>query len=380
MTKASPRASGLARIPIWVWAGLALAVVAFILMLVAPQSYPGGSSYEQSLRGYSSWYRFMQSQGYSIQRWQQPYDRLAGQGQTLIQVSDETDYSTYIGQGSTVSEWVEKGNTLVLLSWSGQVSGAPFRSDVPYGSGTLRLETTRRYSITRNQEASPELKDRFGSMVWSYSLGKGRVINAVTPWIAANAYGEQFENFAFLRDLALQQGGTIWVDEWLHGYRDLDAKAASKQSQQDIWSYLSNQSVAVLAGQGLLLFLLLLWGKNQRWGSLQSLAPPKQNSSEQYIQALAETLNAQGHHEYVLTLLGQRFREQLRSQLGYIAQDGAPLSNEDTAITHAWTTVTGRPSPELLELLEQTRQRTPMSEQALIAWVQRTETILRGLP
>jgi hypothetical protein len=381
MTTSLSRPQRSSQLSVWVWLIVGLLVLAIMFGLAAPQTYPAGSSYETALSGYSQWYAWMQQQGHPIQRWQRSYDQLEGKGQTLIQVANQERYAEPNLQSAEINTWVEKGNTLIVLAWDGQVSGTSFRTDIPSPQGAVRIETTRRYPAM--QKTTAEFKDGAGGIViQSHSLGQGRIIEGSYPYLGSNIYAQQSGNFQLLAQLATRQKGPIWVDEWLHGHRDLDPETgpgSGSQDRQGAWSYLSRQPVAVLLVQGLLLLLLLLWGQNQRFGKLLSLSPPPRNNSEQYIQALADTLNAHGHRAYVFSLLGQSLRTRLRAQLGLVGYETEAATVTDEVIAAAWSNVTGRPSQELLKLLEQTRSPHHLSDHALLHWAQNVETTLRGL-
>jgi Domain of unknown function (DUF4350) len=364
------------RASVWVWAAAALLILAAVLALAAPQAYPGGSTYSKALEGYSQWYAFMKQQGHEVQRWQKPYAKLKGQGQVLIQIADLDAEAKPTLQSQEALDWVERGNTLIQLSWAGQVTGAPFRSELQSPSGLVFIETSRRYrmDVTKLKGGTAALSDASGNVIWSYERGKGHIVMGTYPWMAANAYAHHDGNFRILETLAAQLKGPIWIDEWLHGHRDFEADAETAE-QQSPWDYLSRRPIAVVFGQGAVLLLLLLWGKNQRFGALTSVTVPPRNSSEQYIQALAATLNANGKTEYVRFMLDQSFRQRLQSQLGLGSLHADILSDE--AIAQQWSSVTGRPAQALLDLLHQPDSR--LSEPALMKWVKSCETALQDL-
>jgi hypothetical protein len=318
----------------------------------------------------------METQQHPVKRWRRAYSQLSGTGQTMIQVADVEGFQSAELGASEILNWVKNGNTLIELSWAGSVTGAPFVSDLPTPKGAVRIETTRRYEPRSFDEAL--LKDEFGTVIGLKTFQKGEVIKIAYPWLGAGNYVNQGGNFQALADLATQRKGTIWVDEWIHGYRDKETTSVlSGDKTQDLWDYFAQRPIAVIAGQGVLLLLLLLWGQNQRFGALTRIAPPPRNSNEQYIQALADTLNTHGHTEYVLTLLGQSLRDRLKSRLSLV---GADLAGDgDGAIAAQWATVTGRPASELLELLEQSSAKKRLRDSELLAWVQQADTILRGL-
>lgn len=347
---------------------------------MAPQQYAKGSSYEQSRSGYAQWYQFMETQKHPVKRWRRAYGQLTGTGQTLIQVAADVErLQEPLLNSSDILDWVKQGNTLIQLSWDGGITGAPFSSELPTPKGGLRIETIRRYAAKNNNFDEVLLKDAFGGVIGLDTLQKGEVIKIAYPLMGSGFYAERGANFQILADLATQRKGTIWVDEWIHGYRDLEAAPVlgDAATPQDLWDYLAQRPIAVMAGQGVLMLALLFWGQNQRFGALLRIAPPPRNSSEQYIQALADTLNTHGHTEYVLALLGQALRDRLKSRLSLV---GADLAGDgDRAIATEWAVVTGRPGSELLKLLEQSRSETRLKDSELLVWVQQADTILRGL-
>jgi Domain of unknown function (DUF4350) len=371
-----PSARRFPKVPFWGWVLIAALCLILIVTATAPTSYPKGSSYDNALNGYAQWYRFMETQQHPVKRWRRAYSQLSGTGQTMIQVADVEGFQSAELGASEILNWVKNGNTLIELSWAGSVTGAPFVSDLPTPKGAVRIETTRRYEPRSFDEAL--LKDEFGTVIGLKTFQKGEVIKIAYPWLGAGNYVNQGGNFQALADLATQRKGTIWVDEWIHGYRDKETTSVlSGDKTQDLWDYFAQRPIAVIAGQGVLLLLLLLWGQNQRFGALTRIAPPPRNSNEQYIQALADTLNTHGHTEYVLALLGQSLRDRLKSRLSLV---GADLAGDgDGAIAAQWATVTGRPASELLELLEQSSAKKRLRDSELLAWVQQADTILRGL-
>jgi Domain of unknown function (DUF4350) len=378
VSSSQPSSRRIPKLPFWGWILIASLCLILIVTAMAPPDYPKGSSYENTLSGYAQWYRFMETQHHPIERWRRDYRQLKGTGQTLIQVADvEGSQSTELGTPEILA-WVKNGNTLIELSWAGGVTGAPFLSDLPTPKGTVRIETTRRYGSNNFDEVL--LKDAFGGVIGLATFQKGEVIKIAYPWMGAGNYVNvnQGANFQVLADLATQRKGTIWVDEWIHGYRDLEPTSVlADDKTQDLWGYFAERPIAVMAGQGVLLLLMLLWGQNQRFGALIRVAPPTRNSNEQYIQALADTLNTHGHTEYVLALLGQSLRDRLKSRLSLV---GADLAGDgDGAIAAQWATVTGRPAAELLELLEQSSTDKRLRDSELLTWVQQADTILRGL-
>ncbi|NJM49415.1 MAG: DUF4350 domain-containing protein, partial [Alkalinema sp. RU_4_3] len=205
--------------------GILAAVVLFFSLLSGGNSVTSGSTYVRTPDGYGAWFQYMEQRGHRIDRWRKASDKLFGQGgegETLLRVESRL-VRGYAWEGGLMNEplkkWVERGNTVVVLGVQEDVSAAPFQSKVSHGVGEVAIATRRRYG---RQVKSPLLEDRFGAVVWSRGVGKGQVVLATTPYLAANAYQDGAGNFKFLEKVItdLQPGGRIWVDEYLHGFRD----------------------------------------------------------------------------------------------------------------------------------------------------------------
>jgi hypothetical protein len=67
------------------------------------------------------------------------------------------------------------------------------------------------------------LGDRFGAVVWENNYSKGKVISATTAYLAANAYRDE-ANFSYLADLVNKNRQKIYIDEYIHSYKDLHVK------------------------------------------------------------------------------------------------------------------------------------------------------------
>ncbi len=360
------------------WIALGIAVVVLLILAAAPVPQDG-STYERSPTGYRTWYETMRQQGVPVQRWQRNYQQLQGTGQTLIQIWGGRSTPPSGWDQNQIQAWVAKGNTLITLAWNGPVTDAPFASQLSSPVGPVLIETRRRYLAKAGADIQVQLEDQVGVVVWTQSLNRGQWVQATYPWLAANVYEGQSANYQFLKTLATQQQGTIWIDEWLHGHRDPIAATGSGPSARNttIYEFLWQTPLSAIAAQAVLVLLLLIWGGNLRFGPLLDLKPPVVDNSEQYIQALGGVLNNAGHTDFVLQHLGQRLRQQLAQALDLTLD---PRQNgslpEDTLLANQWAAHTGRQPQELLEVLQQTTQNRRLSDRELLAWVGKAAAIL----
>ncbi|OUL21304.1 hypothetical protein BV378_27330 [Nostoc sp. RF31YmG] len=350
------------------WLGaIALAVIILVSLIAAPKNttISNGSTYNRAADGYGAWYAFMQEQGTSIKRWQKPWDDIKAQKSpvTLLQVNSNLNPPVV---NSEKRAWIEKGNTLVILGVRYQTTAADFNTMQKSPFGDVKIATGRRYQKANKEEVS--LGDRFGAVVWQEKYGKGKVIFSTTPYLAANAYQDYLSNFKFLADLVSKQNNAIFVDEYIHGYKDADVR--KKEGKDDLFSYFANQPLIVALLQIAVLLLVLIWAKNRRFGKPLALETPVLDNSEAYIQALAGVLQKAESSDFVVEMVGKEEQLQLQKALGL-----GEILLEPQALIDIWVEKTGSNSVELATLLKRRSQKRPMSERELLSWLGQWRTI-----
>ncbi len=370
---------------------IALGVIILLTLLTAPigSERQSASTYSRAPDGYGAWYAYMQEKGNPVKRWQQPADALfqpdseaanadSTNGKiarpqtpiTLLRIDKDIELS------AASEAWVKQGNVLVLVGAIADafVTQAPFTSDVASPSGIVRIATSRRYR--QSSKSAPLLQDSFGTVVWQKTLGKGRLISVITTYLAANAYQEFRANYELLAKLVTEPGYPIWVDEYLHGYKDssTDAKDGTA-SEEDLLSYLSKTPLSLLAVQAIAFLLLLIWGQNHRLGLPEQVEVPTVDNSEAYIQALAGVLHKAGGSEFVLETLGKAEQLNIQKALGL---GTSPLPIDD--LIAAWSQQTGQPADPLQTLLRTAARHRRVSEAELSQWLETMHTVRSQLP
>jgi hypothetical protein len=353
----------------------AIAIVAIILitLLAAPANNKlnSGSSYNRAPEGYGAWYAFIQQRGIPIQRWRKPFADLATNQKgkppiTLLRVHNSL---TYPHISDTERNWIEQGNTLVNLGVRGTVTAAPFSTIQRKEGERIKIDTQRR----EKEEPEGLLGDRFGAIVWSEKIGKGQVIYATTPHLAANAYQDFPGNYEFLAKLVSQNSQTVWIDEYIHGYKD--AEVIKQEHRQNVFSYLAQTPLFPAFVQGCIILLVTILALNRRFGKPLTLSPPVINNSQAYIQALASVLQKANSSELILELVGKEEKLQLQKAL---VLGEVPLENQE--LVSAWAQQTGRPATELQQLLQIKSRKHRISETDLLTWLGKWENIRRHLP
>ncbi|MBW4579739.1 MAG: DUF4350 domain-containing protein [Tildeniella nuda ZEHNDER 1965/U140] len=394
---------------IWLLA-IALATLIIISLFAAPggKRLQSGSTYGRSPDGYGAWYALMESRGVTIHRWQKPLKSLFQPSEPklpAIETSDKTAETQRRGDAETVLitaspphpfiasspltepitllqissgeplsvtnlAWVERGNVLLLLGVSAPVTKAPFDSTIASSVGAIRLQTSRR-EPDRTTQTKPLLTDPFGTVVWQQTFGRGQIISAVTPNLAANAYQEAQGNYEFLAKLVTEPNLPIWVDEYSHGYKDNDVV---KQESGNLLSYLAKTPLLLVFIQAIVILLVLIWGQNRRLGPAIALPTPAIDNSEAYIQAMAAVLYKAESNQFVIDTIGKAEQIEVQKALG-LGTEPLPLKT----LLDAWTQQTGQPAAPLEAILSPTKHPRRIEESDLLKWLEQMQAVRQQL-
>jgi len=349
------------------FAAIALVAIMLLTLGLAPSRdrLSSGSTYSRDPNGYGAWYAFMEQRGTPIKRWQRPLSALKNQPPiTLLRVRGNLRRSPL---DQPVDPWVEQGHTIVTLGVWQDVTAAPFTSELNSPQGTVKIETTRRASLATDQVEL--LGDRFGAVAWAETKGKGREISVITPYLAANAYQHEPGNYEFLAELLAATNQPIWVDEYMHGYRDADA-ADEAEVTGNWWAYLAKTPLLLIFVQGAIIFIVAIAAQNRRFGQAEAIRPPHINNSESYIKALASVLRKAESSDFLTQTISKAEQLALQKSLGL----GSNLLSPEDLIT-AWHNQTGRDASELQLLLQADSDRRFLSEAKLRLWLEKWQAI-----
>ncbi len=347
----------------YIWMGLiTLVVLCFLLVIFAPSSgiKVHGSTYSRAPEGYLGWYQYMEEQGSPVQRWQRPpKELLAAAGEdgphTLLQI-----YSGLVSKGLVLSpawvdDWLAAGNSLVVLGISQPVTEAQFKTQQASNQGDVVVMTRRRHP----NEFQP-LGDSYGAVVWRQNRESGTVVLATTPHLAANAHQSDPGNYAFLSKLVTETGGSIWVDEFLHGYKAPDVIV---EEAIGTWTeYLAKTPVMVMVIQLGLMMGVFILAQNRRLGTRRLVPSPVVDNSQVYINALAAVLHKAGSTAFMVDAIAKAERINLQKGLGLTETD-------DASLQQAWTQRTGQGAEILTPLLKPPQASKPMSDSQINQWL-----------
>ncbi|AFY45278.1 DUF4350 domain-containing protein [Nostoc sp. PCC 7107] len=349
------------------WIGaIALGVIILLSLFAAPNNkIYTGSTYSRAADGYGAWYAYMQQQGITIQRWQKPLENFKPEKApvTMLRVSSSPRGAYLLFDEQ---EWLDKGNNLVILGVKTPATEAKFHSLQKSNFGDIKIATKRRN--IKVEKPSISLGDRFGAIVWEEKTEKGKVIFSNTPYLAANAYQDNLSNFQYLASLVNQKGNKLFVDEYIHGYKDADVKQS--QGDGDLFSYFAKTPLFPALVQVGVLLLVLIWAKNQRFGKPIALEAPVIDNSQAYIQALAGVLEKAESSDFVVEMVGKEEQRQLQKALGL----GTTLLEHQTLL-QVWQEKTGTNPAELDTVLKLSTRKQRISERELLSWLAKWRTL-----
>jgi hypothetical protein len=364
----------------WFLIVIAIAVIILLTLIAAPSSggnmNDAGSTYGRNPYGYGAWYEYMSEGKIPIKRWEKPFSQLIKddlQDITYIQIRNKIDFQlstmTPHSLTTTEKEWVSQGNTLIVIGEQQPATTAPFTSLIPYRNSPLsnrqiKIETTRRHQPDSQSKAL--LADQYGAVVWSEKIGQGKVIYSATPYLAANAY-QNLDNYEFLAEL-VSQNKTIFVDEYIHGYKDQETRV--NEQQENVLSYLVKTPLFLLFIQMIVIASVATAAACRRFGKPLIPKTAIADNTTAYIEALAGVLEKANSTDFVVETIGKDEQRKLQASLGL----GKSLVDQNTLIT-AWKKQQNQSADELNQLLEINQTKSKISEAKLIDWIQKWHKI-----
>lgn len=362
------------------WFLIAIALIAMVILtlVAAPgNENDSGSTYGKSANGYGAWYQYMSTKEIPIKRWRKPFSQFIKQNQpktTYVQILSKDNFlQGAISLSELKSDWVSKGNTLVIVGKYEPATAAPFESLIPYRPQTLsddqiKIETTRRHQPRKGSKTKTKaiLKDRYGAVVWHEQIGEGKVIYCTTPYLAANAYQDYPDNYQFLAEL-VNDHPTIWIDEYIHGYKDKETIA--QEQQANILSYLKRTPLYLLFIQTVLSAIIAALAAFRRFGLPIKPQTAIADNSTAYIDALAGVLEKAQSTDFVVEAIAKDEQRKLQQSLGL----GKSLVDRENLIA-AWKQQQGNES-DLNQLLNVSNSGQKISDAQLIAWIQKWRKI-----
>jgi Domain of unknown function (DUF4350) len=359
----------------WQFVFLAIVAISLFTVVSATGGDPRqpGSSYSIAPNGYGAWYQMMVDRGVQISRSKQDFSQFVESaanetGTTLLQVNSKIEE---LQIDTEQQEWVKQGNTLAILGVAAPAWGIPFESELtsPQGETTRRFRAERGFGLAPDTPSTDILSDTSGNVITQFELGKGRIIVATTPHLAANAYQDFRPNYELLAKLVTADRQRIVVDEYIHGYRD--RKSTAKTKTGDVFAYLTQTPWIIVLLNLVLGLLVLIWQQNRRFGKIIIPKQPEIENSEAYIRALGGVLQQANSSEFVLQNVGKANQLAWQQKLGL---GGDRLVPADALIT-AWENQTQLPTDDLRAVLQLSAAGQRLAPAELNEWLKKVQSI-----
>jgi Domain of unknown function (DUF4350) len=364
------------------WQMILAAVVIIVLVTIVSALGGGdhlkGSSYSLEPQGYGAWYQQMVDKGVAIERWRKPANKVFDKypsGTTLLQVNSGLENFSL---DPSDKKWIENGNTMVILGADALSNDIEFSKNLTSPQGQVKIETTRRFRVTDVSSSYFDLPtvpnsiigDDHGAVVWQSSIGKGKLILATTPYLAANAYQDSTANYELLTVLTGNQQRIV-VDEYLHGYRDPGDPQQSGREGNGLMSYFAKTPFFVAFVNICLVLGILVWQQNRRFGAVIIPQPPQVDNSVAYIRALGGILRQAQSSEFVLKNIGKAEQLKLQQLLGL----GNKQLVDRQTLLDAWLIQTKLPAADLPVILQLAPSNQPFTEAELKQWLSKLQAM-----
>lgn len=345
----------------WILISIIIATAILLTLFTAPSNNKllTGSTFGKSPNGYGAWYEYMKDQDANIQRWQKPFSELKDSKNKTSFLKILPPKKNYRLSGIE-KKWIQQGNTMVVLGIDATPTDADFNTTQSYQNLNVKIATTRRKKLAGNSI----LKDNYGSIVWQEKIDRGKIIYALTPYIAANAYQDILDNYQFLAQL-VNQNSLILVDEYLHGYKDREIIQKENKSQQNtVLNYFSKTVWLPIAIQGVIIAIIATSSSLFRFGKSIVIPKVKIDNSQAYIQALAGVLEKAECSNFVVQTITKDEKIQLQKFLGL-----GKANISDETLLNAWGETTGKNSQQLEKLLKLSQSNSRFNYSQLVQWL-----------
>jgi hypothetical protein len=309
----------------------------------------------------------MEAKGVKITRWQKPYnDLIARPNSELITLLRINSNATNYTSSSEELTWLTKGNHLVIVGILYPVTDAPFDSQIQTDDGKIKIETGRRNYTEKNAI----LQDDFGAIIWRKNIGKGDIKYFIPQDFAANAYQQYLNNYEFLAKLVSNNNNQIFVDEYLHGYKD--EETIQKETGGSLVEYFLKQPLTIVLLQLGIIGIIFFLASLRRFSKLLTVPSVAIDNNTAYIGALAGVLRQANSTNFVVETIAKESQLKLQKKLGL---DNILLDSQ--TLIDAWVARTERSETELAKLLSFTSKNTETDNIKIIEWIEKWQNIYK---
>ena len=341
------------------WLGVFLGLCLFIglgiiLRPQEPTQYPGYVSASPSPSGVKAFYTLLNKNFTQVETWKKPAQALPPSASRQLMIMVEPSAALNSNEVKQYTKWMEAGNRLWLLVRSPQglfnlqTSQSGHSTQTETLAGSEEWQGAYQATLETDVRLVPEsrdrilLKDRRGVIALSRAYGKGELMVLLAPeWVTNGTILQQDNLQLVLPFITRADPKVIWFNDYIHGYHDLPGVIGVYPE----W-------FLVLLCQFALVFLLWLWYKGKRFGSIQTPREWVVRFGDERIRAIAAWYER-----------GRFYRESLEIQAEFLRQ----------AVQARWGIPASLQGPEFIEAVT---PRLPPAQQKqwLQNWQELTES------
>jgi len=322
---------------------LVISSVVFYRERKAGELFPNRTTYSARPGGYKALYLALEELGYPpVGRWRKPLDGFTDPEDALVITSMPVGQLMGEDEQDVLAEWVQDGGRLVLIGhffpleggrgdlldrfdlWienEGLPSVSPLMTMdratgmVPpvqptvYTRGVSRIETGSPARVDSTEsDAVVHFADDAGPVCLSAAFGRGRVVAVSTADVGSNLLVDREGNLEFLLNVLYREAGTgtVWFDEYHHGYRE----------RADFWATAKESRSAPVFVQMLLLGLVAVLAAGRRFGPLRPLPAARRKETVEHVDCVAGLYETAKARSYALRQIYRRFRSEAARRAG----------------------------------------------------------------
>jgi voltage-gated potassium channel Kch len=182
----------------------------------------------------------------------------------------------------------------------------PPKDTEEFDSDEFTADTAEEY-WTKSPAPTVHIADQKGALLVDYSYGAGRIVVLSDPYIVANGGIKLNDNLQLAINMLTSRDGVIAFDEYHQG-RGVSRNAFA--------GYFAGTPVLALAGQLLLVILLIVWTNSRRFGRPLPLAQVDRRSSLEFVASMAELQERSRAFDLAIENIYTRIRRVLARHAG----------------------------------------------------------------
>lgn len=384
---------------------------------------PNRSTYHTGPTGTRALYDFLSESGYKVMRWREPPDKLLGESghaiRTLV-VIGKTQIPFTREHAKVLLEWVYQGGRFVFVdrtpdesllpnsgNWNVMTRSIQYpnievdpadpkemtetatalapvqptlltygvqsvmpsrfasRIDIAPSSGMVQVKESEQ--PIGSPAPAVHIADSRGALLVDYRYGNGRIVLLSDPYLISNGGISLKDNLQLAINTLTGPGGLVAFDEYHQG------RGISRNAFAD---YFAGTPVLAIAGQFLLLALLILWSRSRRFARPLPLVQVDRRSSLEFVASMSELQERSRAFDLAIENIYTRTR---RALARYAGVDYNSPRSEIAARVALRSSLDARELETLMRQCEETINGGPVNWRQSIDMVRRLREVERSL-